>query len=261
MKGYPKLLDFKSTCRYSFRCPPWLDGRRFLWHEAANHPYAWCCRLRSRRPWNAGNGRPRLPRGWCAEGKFSSYWPLGMPTPMWDAPWGSNGRWSASGPNAFWPSAWMAFQTPLAVAPRAVFPPEVAVHVVRLACERPDLRGRSLSQWDCTELARQLIAEGVVEGISAATVRRILACHHLKPWRHHLWLYPKHPRDAAFYASISEIIDLYTRLLHDDEMVLSVDEKTSLQPRSRLAPARPAQPGGIPNRYEHEYRLSRNSRG
>jgi transposase len=150
----------------------------------------------------------------------------------------------------------MAFQTPLAVAPRAVFPPEVAVHVVRLACERPDLRGRSLSQWDCTELARQLIAEGVVEGISAATVRRILACHHLKPWRHHLWLYPKHPRDAAFYASISEIIDLYTRLLHDDEVVLSVDEKTSLQPRPRLAPTRPAQPGNIPNRYEHEYKRS-----
>jgi hypothetical protein len=37
------------------------------------------------------------------------------------------------------------------------FPPEVASHVVRLACERPDPLGRSLSQWDCTELARQLI--------------------------------------------------------------------------------------------------------
>jgi transposase len=137
-----------------------------------------------------------------------------------------------------------------------IFPPEVAIHVVRLACERPDALGCSLSQWDCTELARQLIAEGVVEGISAATVRRILACHHLKPWRHHLWLSPKHPRDAAFYASISELIDLYTRLLHDDEVVLSVDEKTSLQPRPRLAPTRPAQPGNIPNRYEHEYRRS-----
>jgi hypothetical protein len=92
MKGYPKLLDFKSTCRYAFRCPPWLDGRRCLWHEAANHPYAWCCRLRSRRLWNAGNGRPPSLRGWCAEGKLSSYWPLGPPTPMWDAPWGSSGR-------------------------------------------------------------------------------------------------------------------------------------------------------------------------
>ena len=41
----------------------------------------------------------------------------------------------------------------------------------------------------------------------AGTVRRILVCHHLKPWRHHLWLYPKKPRDAAFYATVSELID------------------------------------------------------
>jgi transposase len=173
---------------------------------------------------------------------------------MWDAPWGSNARWSASGPNAFWPSAWTGSQTPLAAGRRAVFPPEVAIHVARLACERPDPLGRSLSQWDCTELARQLIAEGIVEGISAATVRWILAYHHLKPWRHHLWLYPKQPRDAAFYATISELIELYTRPLLDDEMILSVDEKTSLQPRPRLSPTRPAQPLHIPNRHEHEYK-------
>jgi hypothetical protein len=55
----------------------------------------------------------------------------------------------------------------------------------------------------------------------------MLACHHRKPWRHHLWLSPKHPREAAFYASISELIDLYTRLLPDAEVVLSVDEKTA----------------------------------
>jgi hypothetical protein len=99
--------------------------------------------------------------------------------------------------------------------------------VVRLACERPDALGRSLSPWDGTELARQRLAAGVVAGISAATVQRILACHHLKPWRHHRWLSPKHPRDAALYAAISARIDLYTRLLPDDEVGLSGDEKTS----------------------------------
>jgi transposase len=125
---------------------------------------------------------------------------------------------------------------------------------VRLACERPDLLGRSLSQWDGAELARQLIAEGIVTDISVATVRRILAAHQLKPWRHHVWLYPKQPRDAAFYATVSELIDLYTRPLHRDELVLSVDEKTSLQPRPRHAPTRPAQPQHLPNRYEHEYK-------
>jgi transposase len=130
------------------------------------------------------------------------------------------------------------------------------MHVVRLACERPDPLGRSLSQWDCTELARQLIAEGSVEDISAATVRRILTAHQLKPWRQHLWLYPKRPRDSAYYATIAALIDLYTRPLHDDEMVLSMDEKTSLQPRPRLSPTRPAQPGNLPNRYEHEDKRS-----
>ena len=87
---------------------------------------------------------------------------------------------------------------PWAGGPRAFFPPEVAIHVVRLACERPDTLGRSLSQWDCQELARQLIAEGIVEDISAATVRRILRSHKLKPWRCHVWLHPKKSRDAAF---------------------------------------------------------------
>jgi len=130
----------------------------------------------------------------------------------------------------------------------------VAIHVVRLACERPDTLGRSLSQWDCQELARQLIAEGIVEDISAATVRRILRSHKLKPWRCHFWLHPKKSRDAAFYATVSELIDLSTRPLHEGERVLSVDEKTSLQPRPRQHPTLPAQPQNLPNRCEHEYK-------
>jgi transposase len=148
----------------------------------------------------------------------------------------------------------MASRTLLAVGPKGVFPPEVAIHVVRLACERPDMLSRSLSQWDCHELARQLIAEGIVEEISASTVRRILAAHQLKPWRHHLWLHPKHPRDANFYATVAELIDLYTCHLRADEMVLSLDEKTSLQPRPRPSPTRPARPHHLPNRVEHEYK-------
>jgi len=34
-----------------------------------------------------------------------------------------------------------------------VFSPVVALYVVKLACERPDVIGRSLSQWDSAELA------------------------------------------------------------------------------------------------------------
>jgi transposase len=136
------------------------------------------------------------------------------------------------------------------------FPPEVALPVVRLACERPAPLGRRRSQGDCTELARQLIAEGIVEDISAATVRRILTAHQLTPWRHHLWLSPKRPRDSAYYATISALIDLYTRPVPDDARVLSVAEKTALQPRPRLSPTQPAQPGHLPHRYEHDYKRS-----
>jgi DDE superfamily endonuclease len=129
----------------------------------------------------------------------------------------------------------------------------VATQLVRLACERPAILGRSLSQWDCHELARQLIAEAIVEDISASTVRRILAAHPLNPWRHHLWLYPKHPREAEFYATVSKLIDLYTRPLRDDERGRSLDEKTSLQPRPLSSPTLPAQPDNRLNRCEHAY--------
>ena len=87
------------------------------------------------------------------------------------------------------------------------------MYVVKIACERPDELGRSLSQWDCTEIARQLVRDGVVSSISAETVRRILLSHRLKPWRQKMWLSPKVPRDAAFAAQVREICDLYTRPL------------------------------------------------
>ena len=146
----------------------------------------------------------------------------------------------------------LAFVIKLDAATSRSFPPEVALHLVKIACERPDKLGRSLSQWDCQELARQLVDDNVVTSISPDTVRRILENHQLKPWRHHLWLSPKVPRDAAFAASVKEICDLYTRPLAAHEMVMCIDEKTSLQPRTRKAPTLPAQPG-MPVRVEHEY--------
>ncbi len=119
------------------------------------------------------------------------------------------------------------------------FSPVVALHVVKMACERPDEQGRSLCQWDCVELAGEMVAAGVVDDIARETVRRILASHQLKPWRHHLWLSSKVPRDAAFAQQVEAIVALYTRPLFPAEMVLCVDEKTSLQPRTRLCPTRP----------------------
>lgn len=124
---------------------------------------------------------------------------------------------------------------------------------MRLACELPEQVGRSLSQWDCAELARQLVIDEVVAAISPQTVQRILAAHRLKPWRSHVWLHPRPPRDATFAQHVRAVGELLTRLLADDEVVLSLDEMTSLQPRPRRVATRPARPGR-PIQVEHEYK-------
>lgn len=141
----------------------------------------------------------------------------------------------------------------LGAAVRRFFPPQVAMHLVKLACELPDIQGRSLSLWTCAELARALREAKVVDTISPQTVQRILESQKLKPWRVHYWLSPKTPRDEAFRAQVLEICDLYTRPLQPCEQVLCLDEKTSLQPRTRTSATRPPQPGLVPARLEHEY--------
>jgi transposase len=129
----------------------------------------------------------------------------------------------------------------------------VARHVARLACERPDVVGRELCQWDCAELARQPERAAIVAAISPRTVGRILTSRRLTPWRVHSWLSPKGPRDAEFLRRTRAVADLLTRPLGAHEVVLSLDAMTSLQPRPRAVPNRPAAPGR-PVRLEHEYR-------
>jgi len=119
----------------------------------------------------------------------------------------------------------------------------VELHLVDRAGELPEQAGRSLSQWDCAELARQLIRDEVVASISPQTVQRILAARRLKPWRHHVWLHPRTPRDAAFADHVRAVADVLTRPLAAPEVVLSLDELTSLQPRPRRVATRPARPG------------------
>lgn len=128
----------------------------------------------------------------------------------------------------------------------------MAVQIVKLACERPEVAGRSFSQWDCQEICRQLVADGTVTSIGRESVRTTLASHRLKPWRNHAWLSSKVPRDDDFRKKVNTICDLYTRELRSDEMVLCMDEMTSLQPRPRTSATKPARPNR-PVQIEHEY--------
>ena len=107
--------------------------------------------------------------------------------------------------------------------------------------------------WTCAELARTLVRDQVVDSISPQTVQRLLSSSRLKPWRVHYWLSPQTPRAEEFYQRVEDLCELYTRALEPHERVLCVDEKTSLQPRPRTAPTKPAQPGGRPVRLEYEY--------
>jgi transposase len=150
---------------------------------------------------------------------------------------------------------WPGFSMNRAAGVPRFFPPAVAAHLVKLACDLPDDQQRSLSLWTCAELARTLQRDKIVETISPQSVQRILASYRLKPWRSHYWLNAKGPRDEEFRRRTKEICDLYTRQMEPHERVLCVDEKTSLQPRTRKFANRPARPD-TPVRVEHEYRRS-----
>src|SRR5579863_2505534 len=160
---------------------------------------------------------------------------------------------SASGSHASCKSVLTDFTISQDAGASPFFPPEIDDYIVKMACERPDPCGRSLSQWDCQQIADQLRREGRVASIGRESVRLRLKRNRLKPWRYKMWLSAKVPRDAAFAERVQQIRWLYTAALADDEMVLCLDENTNLQPRPRLSLTLAA---GVdqPVRLEHEYK-------
>ncbi|MFI6086175.1 IS630 family transposase [Streptomyces sp. NPDC051217] len=102
------------------------------------------------------------------------------------------------------------------------------------------------SQWTHKSIAKSL----AVHGISASQVGRILADLDLKPHLVRGWL--TRPDDPDFHIKAAEVCALYL-LRPPGSVVLSVDEKTAMQARSRRHPTRPARPGDA-ERREFEYR-------
>ncbi|MFI6449809.1 IS630 family transposase [Kitasatospora sp. NPDC050543] len=105
---------------------------------------------------------------------------------------------------------------------------------------RPD------SQWTHRSIAKSLASHGV----SASQVGRILADLDLKPHLVRGWL--TRPDDPHFHVKATEVCALYSHR-PPGSVVLSVDEKTAMQARSRRHPTRPARPGDA-ERREFEYR-------
>jgi hypothetical protein len=128
------------------------------------------------------------------------------------------------------------------------------VAVKALACELPAKAGKPLARWQCPDLARAAVEQGIVASISGTTIWRWLSTDAIKPWQHRSWIFP---RDPDFGAKAARVLDLYARRFDDkplrpDEFVLSADEKTSIQARVRKHHTAPPAPGR-PMRVEHEY--------
>jgi transposase len=86
-------------------------------------------------------------------------------------------------------------------------------------------------------------------GICASQIGRILASLDLKPHRVRGWL--NRPADPQFHTKAQAVCRLYLDL-PADTVLFSVDEKTSMQAKSRKRPTRPIRPGQL-ERREFEY--------
>ncbi len=153
--------------------------------------------------WKPGCGGRRLRPGWPGGRGPYCCWRTGIMSRKRRRGSTCRGGIFTNGSRGSATGAWRACRRGNVPAARRSFPPEVAMHTVKLACERPDDVGRSLSHRDCAELARQRIADHVVESISPQTVQRTLASHQLKPWRKHLWLSSKVPRRSVLPRTVA----------------------------------------------------------
>lgn len=117
--------------------------------------------------------------------------------------------------------------------------------VKALACELPAKLGLPLSRFSRAELRRQVLATGLVAEISGMTIWRWLREDAIRPWTRRSWIFP---RDPAFAPKAGRVLDLYHRRwqgqhLGTRDFVISADEKTQIQIRSRRQPVSPPAAG------------------
>jgi hypothetical protein len=132
------------------------------------------------------------------------------------------------------------------------FPPLQRAQIVALACLEPVAEGLHITHWTSQDLARQAVADGIVESISPRTVRRILEAVDLQPHRTRYWRTSR--LDAQFKQRAEQVLWCYgnaERLARQGIWVVAVDEKPNFQVLERT-PIRRAIPGSI-EQQEFEY--------
>jgi hypothetical protein len=141
--------------------------------------------------------------------------------------------------------------TPAWGVPRR-FPPLQRAQIVALACLEPVAEGLHITHWTPQDLARQAVADGIVDAISPRTVQRILHEVDLQPHRTRYWKTAR--LDSQFKERAEQVLWCYgnaERLARRGIWTVAVDEIPNLQVLER-SPIRRAIPGSI-EQQEFEY--------
>jgi transposase len=125
------------------------------------------------------------------------------------------------------------------------FSPSQRLAVIAVATSLPP---EGAARWTQALIAGHLAERGLA--LSRATVRRVLAEAKIRPHKVRGWL--NRADDDAFWTKAGAVCRLYLDI-PADTLLVSVDEKTGIQARSRIRPAQPAQPGRD-RRVEFEYK-------
>ena len=136
---------------------------------------------------------------------------------------------------------------------RRLFPPQQQHEIIALATQPPIQQDHPITHWSVNDLTRAAIENEIVGAIAPSTIWRLLDQAALKPHRWHYWL---HSPDPEFYPKMYDIIELYLNALamyERGEILLSVDEKTSIQALRRKYPHKPMIPDRV-ELIEHEYK-------
>jgi hypothetical protein len=143
--------------------------------------------------------------------------------------------------------------TPTAQDVPSGFPPLQRAQIIQLACLEPVARGLHITHWSSADLARQAVADGIIDAISPRSIRRILHVVDLQPHRTRFWKTAR--LNAQFLERAVKILWCYTyaeHLARRGYWVVCADELPNFQVLERV-PIRRAIPGSIEQR-EFEYK-------
>jgi hypothetical protein len=132
------------------------------------------------------------------------------------------------------------------------FPPLQRAQIIQLACLEPITKGLHITHWSSADLARQAVADGIIDAISPRSVCRILHEVDLQPHRTRFWKTAR--LNAVFMERAVKILWCYSyaeHLARQGYWVVCADELPNFQVLERV-PIRRAIPGSIEQR-EFEY--------